>query len=83
MVPPLWMNSLPGALHLLEDEALAAEEAGADPLGEGNAQVDVADGAEERVLLAEQLAGVQIDLDDLAGIRSGNATRARACGLRK
>src|SRR6185295_12266517 len=47
-------EELAAAGHLLEDEPLAAEEAGAEPLGERDADVDVAGGAEKRVTLAEQ-----------------------------
>ena len=71
IVPPLWMNSSPVPFHLLQDEALAAEEPGAEPLRERDAEVDVADGAEKRVALAEHLLAVQRHVDDLARIRSG------------
>ena len=42
------------ALELLQDEALAAEETGAQALGEGDADPGAIGCAEERVLLAEQ-----------------------------
>src|SRR5262249_56887341 len=65
-------EELAGARHLLEDEALAAEEAGAQPLGERDAEVDVARRAEERVALAQQgLLPREGDVDDLARIRPG------------
>ena len=44
------------ALQALHDEALAAEQAGADLPLEGDADRDALGGAEERVLLADQLA---------------------------
>ena len=44
------------AVELLQDEALAAEEAGAELLLEGDADRDALGGAEEGVLLAEHRA---------------------------
>src|SRR4029079_8791897 len=56
----------------------APEEAGADPLGERDAEIDRADGAEERVLLTEQLTRVQVDLNDLPWVRSREGDLAGA-----
>ena len=44
------------ALQALQDEALAAEQAGAEALGEGDADAGAQGGAQEGVLLAQQLA---------------------------
>jgi hypothetical protein len=46
-----------GAFQLLQDEALPAEEAGAKTLRERDADVDVTERAEERVLLTGGAAG--------------------------
>ena len=73
------------ALELLQDEALAAEEAGAELLLEGDADRDPLRGAEEGVLLAEHLAAVllEVERDDLAGVgrreRDLLARRRRCC----
>ena len=58
-------------LQLLQDEAFAAEEARADPAGEGDGDVDAARGAEEAVLLREHRTApiTQVERDDLAGER--------------
>src|SRR5262249_3908907 len=60
------------ALQALHDEALAAEEPDAQPLLDRDAEADALGGAEECVLLRDQLAayGSQVDRDDLSGIRS-------------
>src|SRR5262249_20839674 len=66
------VNEQPAAaIELLQNEPLAAEEARADLPGKGDVQVEIADGAKKRVLLAEQLLTVEFERDDLAGIRSG------------
>jgi hypothetical protein len=57
-----------GAFQALQDEAFAAEEAGAEPLGEFDVDVDVAGGAEEGVALAENRAVLQRHLQNLARI---------------
>ena len=61
------------ALEALHDEALAAEEPDADLLLEGDADGDALGGAEERVLLADQLAPelAQVHRQDLAGVGRG------------
>jgi hypothetical protein len=46
-------ENVAGAFEALQDEAFAAEEAGAEPLGEFDVDVDVAGGAQERIALAE------------------------------
>ena len=61
------------AFELLHDEAFAAEQAGADLLLEGDADRDALGGAEERILLADQLAAQlgQVHGHDLARIGRG------------
>ena len=61
------------ALQALHDEALAAEQAGADLLLEGDADRDALGGAEERVLLADQLAAelLEVHRQDAAGVGRG------------
>ena len=50
----------------------AAEETGAEPLGERDGEVDLAGGAEKRVALAEhRLLPGQRDMDDLARVGPG------------
>ena len=61
IVPPLCRKVNPVAFELLQDEPLPAEEAGPEPLGERDADVDLAQCAEERVVLAEDLLVTQID----------------------
>ena len=59
------------AFELLHDEALAAEQADAELLLERDADRHAARGAEERILLADQMSAerAQIHRQDLAGIR--------------
>ena len=77
-------EQIAGALHLLQDEAFAAEEAGAEPLRERDAQVDVADGAEERVALAEHLLAVRAAMwMILPGYGPANASFAPAAVARE
>src|SRR5690606_31881859 len=61
------------AFELLQDEALAAEQAGTDLLVPRDADGDALRGAQKRVLLTQQRAAVraQIDRDDLARVRRG------------
>src|SRR4029078_8673511 len=68
----------PGAFQLLEDESLSSAEPGPEPLGKGDADVDVAQRTEERVLLTEKLLGAQLNRNDLAWIRPGKGHLARA-----
>ena len=57
----------PGAAHLLEDETLAAEKAGADALLPGVFEADRLFGAEKRLLAADHsLAGGKLHRHDLA-----------------
>ena len=69
------------AFELLHDEAFAAEQADADLALEGDADRDAARGAEERVLLADQVPAerLQVHRDDLAGI--GRAERHAVLAL--
>src|SRR5204863_2859230 len=66
------------------DETFAAEQADAELLLEGDAELDAAGAAEERVLLADQLAAKLVEMhgDDLAGIwrREGDRLAAGADG---
>src|SRR5690606_30276602 len=64
-------EDLAGALELLQDEAFPAKEARANPLREGDGDVDVAPGTQERVLLTEHRLGRQRHRDDLPGMRPG------------
>src|SRR5581483_5838197 len=54
----------PLAGDLLQDEALAAEESRAELLREGDGEIDVADGAEERVALGKNGVAVQLERKD-------------------
>ena len=54
----------------MKDESFAAEESRADFPGERDAEVDVADRAQERVLLAQHLLILQVELDNLARVRA-------------
>jgi hypothetical protein len=63
-------SSLPG--DLLEEEAVAAEDTGAERLLEANAQFDGSGGAEEAVTVDEVLvAGADFDGDDVTGDARG------------
>src|SRR4029078_2707360 len=55
----------------LQDESFAAEEAGADLAGERDAEIEVANGAEEGGLLDRELLSRKIEGDDFPGIRTG------------
>src|SRR4030095_194167 len=59
------------ALEFLHDEALAAEQPDAELLLERNPNRDTASRAQERVLLADQVAAEQLEIhwNDLAGVR--------------
>ena len=67
----------------LQDEPLAAEETRAHALGEGHLDLDVGVGAEERVLLAQELAAEVVELhgNNLAGIRGRERDVALALPL--
>ena len=61
----------------LEDEALAAEEAGPELLGEGDPHLDAGGGAQERVALAEPgRAAREVELLELAGVGRGEGDLA-------
>ena len=66
------------ALQPLHDEALAAEQAGADLLLEGDADRDALGGAEERVLLADQLAAERLEVHRQDAARDRARRRRRA-----
>src|SRR5205814_1019764 len=51
---------------LLQDESFAAEKSGAETLGEGDRQIDVADRAEKRVPLREDSRVVQLNRKNLS-----------------
>ena len=80
-MPPAWTKAEAVALQALHDEAFAAEQADADLLLEGDADRDALGGAEERVLLADQLAAelLEIHRQDAAGIgrRERDVVRCR------
>jgi hypothetical protein len=63
----------PVTLQALQDETLTAEDAGAQPLGEGDLDLDAGGGAQEGALLTKESAtdGRQVKRDDLAGVGGG------------
>ena len=71
------------ALQALQDKPLAAEEAGAEPALEGDADLGAGGGTEEGVFLAEDLAAhpAQVHRDDLAGIGRGEGDMALDAAL--
>src|SRR6185503_8871103 len=62
-------QAMPG--QLLQDEALAAEQTGAETFRERDRQIDVADSAEERVALRQHRVAAQLQREDLSGDRIG------------
>src|SRR5215218_4104485 len=68
------------ARELLQDESLAAEEAGTEPARERDAHVDAASAAEERVLLRDERSAdvAQVDGLDLPGVWRGKRDIAPA-----
>src|SRR5437879_13482096 len=74
-------GSLPG--DLLEEEAVAAEDAGAEGLLEADAELDAGGGAEEAVTVDEVLVAVADgDGEDVAGDRSEERRVGKGGGRR-